>query len=175
MAVHYVTHHSNANFHDYYLELQDWMHHPIAFHAKVMVDIMNYHQAIKQHHAQNFVNAITKEVNGHVEAKCWKLLKHTEVTKGIGVIHSVWAMQCKRNLTTNEVTKHKTGLNIHSEKQQFGKNHFDTYALLWHGLLFISWSFLFCYLAGQCVRLTLFKPIIKHLLKLACIWNCLRA
>ena len=67
-------------------------HHPIAFHAEMMGDIIYYHQAIKQYNAQDFVNAIVKEVNGHVKAKHWKLIKNTEVLVGTDVIPSIWAM-----------------------------------------------------------------------------------
>jgi hypothetical protein len=37
-------------------------------------------------------------------------------------------MRRKRNLTTNEITKHKARLNIHGGKQVPGINYFDTYA-----------------------------------------------
>ncbi len=37
-------------------------------------------------------------------------------------------MRCKRNLTTNEITKHKARLNLHGGKQVFGMNYFETYA-----------------------------------------------
>ena len=94
MAAHSVTHDNDDLFHDWHLELQDWMHHPIVFHAEIMGYIMYYHQVIKQHDAKDFVNAIVKEGNGHVKAKCWKLIKHTEVPIGTDVIPSIWAMHC---------------------------------------------------------------------------------
>ena len=68
------------------------MHHPLEFYAEMMGDIMYYHQAIKQYDAQDFVNAIVKEVNCYVKAKCWKLIKHMEVPTGTDVIPSIWAM-----------------------------------------------------------------------------------
>jgi hypothetical protein len=37
-------------------------------------------------------------------------------------------MRRKRNLTTNEITKHKARLNIHGGQQVPGINYFDTYA-----------------------------------------------
>ena len=104
------------------------MHHPIAFHAEMMGDIMYYHQAIKQYDTQDFVKATVKEINSHVKARCWKLIKHTEVPASTDVVSSIWAIQLKQNLTTNEVTKHKAKLNIYGGKQQFGMNYFDTYA-----------------------------------------------
>ena len=36
-------------------------------------------------------------------------------------------MRRKRNLTTNEITKHKARLNLHGGKQVFGMNYFETY------------------------------------------------
>ena len=68
------------------------MYHPIALHAEMMDDIMYYHQAIKQYDAQDFINSIIEKVNSHVKAKCWKLIKHTEVPAGIDVLPSIWAM-----------------------------------------------------------------------------------
>ena len=41
----------------------------------MMGEIMYFHQAIKQHDAQGFVNAIVKEVKGNIKANCWKLIK----------------------------------------------------------------------------------------------------
>jgi hypothetical protein len=37
-------------------------------------------------------------------------------------------MQCKQDLTTGKVTKHKARLNLHGEKQEFGTNYYKTYA-----------------------------------------------
>ena len=115
-------------FHDWHLDLQERMRQPIAFHAEMMGDIMYFNQALKQYDADEFVKAVVKEVDGHVKAKRWKLIKRSEVPKGHEPIPSVWAMRRKRNLTTNEVTKHKARLNLHGGKQQFGVNYFDTYA-----------------------------------------------
>ena len=87
-----------------------------------------------------------KEVNGHVKAKCWKLIKHTEVPAGIDVIPSIFAMQFNQNLTTNEVIKHKARLSIHGGKQQFSMNYFDTYApvVTWFAIcIMIVFSMLF--------------------------------
>jgi hypothetical protein len=39
-----------------------------------MSDIMYYHKALQQPDAQQFANAVVKEVNGHVENKHWQLI-----------------------------------------------------------------------------------------------------
>jgi hypothetical protein len=101
-------------FHDYHLGLQERMQNPIAFHAEMMNDIMYYDQAIQQPDAKQFANAIVKEVHGHVYNKHWMtLVKQKDVLKEAQVVPSIWAMQRKRDLTTNEVIKHKFRLNLH--------------------------------------------------------------
>jgi hypothetical protein len=45
------------------------MSNPIAFHAEMMGDIMYLQQALKQPNAKEFVQAVIKEVNGHVDSK----------------------------------------------------------------------------------------------------------
>ena len=86
---------SDEELHDQHLELQDWMRHPIAFHAEMMGDVMYFHQAMRRPDAQAFANAVVKEMNGHIKAKRWKLIKHDQVPEGIDVIPSIWAMRRK--------------------------------------------------------------------------------
>ena len=102
------------------------MRSPIAFHAEMMGDIMYFHQAMQQDDADEFVKAVVKEVNGHIDHNRWELIRRDQVPEGIDVIP--WSMQRKRNLTTNEVTKYKSRLNIHGGKQVYGLNYYETYA-----------------------------------------------
>ncbi len=115
-------------FHDQHLDLQEHMQNPIVFHAEMMGDIMYYHQALQQPDAKQFANAVVKEVNGHVDNKHRELVKQEEVPEDVQVVPSVWSMRCKRNLTTNKITKHKARLNLHGGKQVFGMNYFETNA-----------------------------------------------
>ncbi len=62
-------------FHDQHLELQECMRNPIAFHAKMMGDIMYFQQALQQPDADHFIKAVIKEVNGHVDNSHWALVK----------------------------------------------------------------------------------------------------
>jgi hypothetical protein len=55
-------------FQDTHLQLQECMRNPIAFHAEMMGDIMYLQQALKQPDAKEFVQAVIKEVNGHVDS-----------------------------------------------------------------------------------------------------------
>ena len=45
-------------------------------------------------------------------------------------------MQCKRDLTTNAISKYKARLNIHGGKQVFRLNYYDTYApvVTWYAI-----------------------------------------
>jgi hypothetical protein len=76
-------------FHDAHLELQERVRNPIAFHAEMMGDIMYYHQALKQPDASQFVDAIIKEINGHVDNKHWRLAKRDTIPEEVQIVPSV--------------------------------------------------------------------------------------
>jgi hypothetical protein len=117
-----------------------------------MGDIMYYHQALQQPDAQKLANAIVKEVNGHVEIKHWQLIKGEDVPEDAQVVPSVWSMQCKRNLTTNKIIKHKARLNLHGGKQVYGMNYYETYApvVTWFAIrLMIVMGIIFCWALHQ--------------------------
>ena len=96
-------------------------------HAEMMGDIMYFHQAMQQDDASEFVKAVVKEVNGNIEHKRWQLVQERDSRR------RRWSMRRKRNLTSNEVTKYKSRLNLHGGKQVFGMNY------NWLGLLFGPW------------------------------------
>jgi hypothetical protein len=63
-------------------------------------------------------------------------------------------MPCKRNLTTNEIIKHKAGLNLHGGKQVYGMNYYETYApvVTWFAIrLMIGIGIIFCWALCQVV------------------------
>jgi hypothetical protein len=78
-GLHHMAHQSTFSetdedlFHDTRLDLQEQMQNPIAFHAEMMGDIMYLQQALRQHDAKELVQAVVKEVNGHVDCKNWTL------------------------------------------------------------------------------------------------------
>ena len=51
------------------------MRKPLAFHAKMMGDIMYLQQALRQPDVKEFVHAVVKEVNGHMDSSNWTLKK----------------------------------------------------------------------------------------------------
>jgi hypothetical protein len=92
------------------------MQNPIAFHVEMMGDILYLQQALRQHDAKEFMQAVVKEVNGHVDCKNWTLKERSEVPEYVQIVPSVWLVQCKRDLTRNKIKSHKARLNLHGRK-----------------------------------------------------------
>jgi hypothetical protein len=122
-GLHHVAHESTIDetnedlFHDAHLELQERMRNPIAFHAEMMGDIMYLQQALRQHDAKEFVQAVVKEINGHVDCDNWTLKKRSKVPDDVQIVPSVWSMRRKRDLTTNEIKLHKARLTSTAESK----------------------------------------------------------
>jgi hypothetical protein len=139
-------------FHDAHLELQGQMQNPIAFHAEMMGDILYLQQALRQPDAKEFVQAVIKEVNGHMDCNNWTLKKRSKVPEDVQIIPSVWLMQCKRDLTTNKIKSHKARLNLHGGKQIYGMNYYETYApvVTWFAIrLMTIFGIIFCWALCQ--------------------------
>ncbi len=79
MASQAMCEHDYKHLHDSHLDLQDRMRHPIPFCAEMMGDIMYLHHALCQPDSREFVEAVTKELNGHINNNHWKLIPRTEV------------------------------------------------------------------------------------------------
>ncbi len=92
MASQAVCEHDYERLHDSHLDIQDQMRHPIAFLAEMMGDIMYPHQVLRQPDAREFVEAVIKEVNGHIDNNHLKLIPRTKVPEGTEVVQSIWAM-----------------------------------------------------------------------------------
>jgi len=112
------------------------IHHPSdtnqqtlkAFAASNDPDILYVDQALRAPDREEFIKAMTKEVQGHEEKGHWRLIKRSEVPPGVRVLPSVWAMRRKRRLDTGEVYKHKARLNVHGGKQIAGEDFDETFA-----------------------------------------------
>ncbi len=76
-------------FHDAHLQLQERMRNPIVFHAEMMGDIRYLQQALKQPNAKEFVQAVIKEVNGHVEYNNWMLKKQNDCWRNLFVCQNL--------------------------------------------------------------------------------------
>jgi hypothetical protein len=79
-------------FHDSHLQLQERMRNPIAFHAELMGDIMYLQQGLRQLDAMEFIQAVIKEVYGHVDSNNWTLRKQSEVPEEVQIVPSVWTL-----------------------------------------------------------------------------------
>ncbi len=64
------------------------MRHPIAFHAEMLGDIMYFQQALKQPNAKEFVQAVIKEVNRHVDSNNWMLQEQSDVPENGQIVPS---------------------------------------------------------------------------------------
>jgi hypothetical protein len=135
-GLHHMAHQSTIEetdedlFHDVHLELQERMRNPIAFHAEMMDNIMYLQQALLQPDAKEFVQAVVKEINGHVNCNNWTLKKRNEVPEDVHIVPSVWSMRRKRDLKTNKIKSHKAQLNLHGGKQIYEVNYFEPTHLL---------------------------------------------
>ncbi len=113
-----------------------------------MGDILYLQQVLRQSDAKEFVQAVFKEVNGHVDCNNWTLKKRrTKVPEDVQIIPSVWLMQRKHDLTTNEIKSHKARLNLHDGKQIYGMNYYETYppVVTWFAIrLMIIFGIIFC-------------------------------
>ncbi len=117
-----------------------------------MGDILYLQQALRQHDAKEFVQAVVKEVNRHVDYKIWSLKKRSKVPDDVQIMPSVWSMRRKRDLTTNKIKLLKARLNLHDGKQIYGMNYFETYApvVTWFAIRFmIIFGIIFCWALCQ--------------------------
>ncbi len=107
--MHHMAHQSTLSetnkdlFHNAHLELQERMRNSIAFHAEMMGDRLYLQQALRQPDAKEFVQAVIKEVNGHVDCNNWTLKKRSKVPEDVQIVPSVWSMQRKHDLTMNKI------------------------------------------------------------------------
>ena len=68
------------------------MSQPVAYTSKDVGNIMYYHEAVNQPDAIEFVKAIIKEINGHVDNGDWELVHRNTVPEGVNLVLLVWSM-----------------------------------------------------------------------------------
>jgi Reverse transcriptase (RNA-dependent DNA polymerase) len=91
-------------------------------------DVMYLHQAMQAPDKIEFIKAMEKEVNSHIEKSNWTIIDRSAVPAHQPVLPAVWAMRRKRDIATQQVYKWKARLNIHGGKQEKGVNYWETYA-----------------------------------------------
>ncbi len=95
----------------------------------MMGDIMYLQQALRQPGAKEFVQAVIKEVNGHVDCNNWTLRERCKVPDDIQIVPSVYGHYNASAISQQTKSSHtRTRLNIHGRKQVYGMNYFETYA-----------------------------------------------
>ncbi len=56
---------------------------------------MYFHEAMQAPDADEFVKAVVKEVNDHIECKHWEFIPRKQVPKGEKILLAVWSMKRK--------------------------------------------------------------------------------
>ena len=110
------------------LHLISQMEDFISYAAKTNKDTLYYHQAMAAQDKDKFIEAMIKEVNGHIEAKHWELVDRSKVPPNKTVLPSVWSFKRKRDILTQEVYKWKARLNIHGGHQHYGRDYYETFS-----------------------------------------------
>ncbi len=155
MVLQYTIDETNEDlFHDAHLEIQERMQNPIAIHTEMVGDIVYLQQALRQLDAKEFIQAVIKEVNSHMDCKNLFLKKRSKVSEDVQIVPSVWSMQQKLDLTTNEIKSHKARLKLklHGGKQIYRINYFKTYApvVTWFAInLLTIFGIIFCWALHQ--------------------------
>ena len=109
-------------------DLQDQQLDPVAFATSADPDIMHLHQALGEPDRDKFIEAMDKEVQGHVKRGHWKIVHRNEVPQDQRILDAVWSMKRKRRITTREVYRWKARLTVHGGQQQHGINYWETYS-----------------------------------------------
>ena len=88
-------------------ELQGQLAEPIVYAASGDPDILYLQKAMKAPDRTQFNKAMECEIQGHEEGKHWVLVPKHQVPKGTKDLDTVWSMQCKCHIESQEVYKWK--------------------------------------------------------------------
>jgi Reverse transcriptase (RNA-dependent DNA polymerase) len=100
----------------------------MALAASTDPDILYLNEALQAEDKVEFIRAMHKEVQAHVDNKNWVVVKRSTIPKDRKVLPAVWAMRRKRDIATRKITKWKARLNLHGGKQVKGVDYWETYA-----------------------------------------------
>eukprot|EP00957_Ditylum_brightwellii_P140011 10668845-Ditylum_brightwellii.AAC.1 len=65
------------------------MHQPLAYLLQSDLDMMQFHQAMKEPDEEKFVKAIASEVNTHTKQKHCRLVPCNKVQEGVKILNNV--------------------------------------------------------------------------------------
>jgi len=116
--------------------IQEAMKDPISFAGLIEKDTMYYHEAMGAPDREEFIRAIVKEINDHIDGKHWVIINESDVPNDAIILDSVWSMKRKRNILTRQVYKWKARLNVHGGQQEYAVNFYETYApvVTWYAI-----------------------------------------
>lgn len=103
------------------------LHHAALTTAEVHNDIFTLREILKQDDRMEFIEAMQKEVQDHVDRKHWTMISRSAIPKGTKTIMSVWSFKRKR-YPDGRVLKYKARLCAHGGMQTWGENYWKTYA-----------------------------------------------
>ena len=147
------------------------MWNPIAFHAEMMGDIVYLQQVLRQHNSKEFVQAVVKEVNGHVDCKNWTLKKEAKslMTSRLYLLYGWCDASVTSQQTRSSHTRPDWTSTVESKSTEWTIPRLTH--LVWHGSPSDLWSSLASFFVGHFAKLILLWPIYKLLLKWTSTWN----
>ena len=108
--------------------------HLISFAANTKdPDTMTLQEALRQEDRDEFLKAMKKELEDHINRKHWKVVPLSAVPKNRTPIPMVWSMKRKRN-PLGDIIKWKARLCAGGHKQIHGLDYWSTYSPV------VSWS-----------------------------------
>ena len=122
------------------------MEETLAFVSRSDPDTMYLEEALAQPDRNEFLAAMTKELEDHIGRRHWKIIPTSQVPKHKRPIPMVWSMKRKRN-PIGEVTRHKARLCAGGHKSIEFIDYWSTYSPV------VSWN---------SVRLMLVMAIINN-------------
>ena len=100
---------------------------PMSFAASVSDnEVYYFEQAMQQDDAEQFLQAMIKEIDDHFARKHWKLVPRSSIGQA-KPLKAIWSFKRKRR-PDGSLLKHKARLCCHGGMQVFGENYWDTYA-----------------------------------------------
>ena len=116
--------------------IQDSMVDPISFAGITEKDTMYFHEAMAAADREEFIKAVVKEINDHIDGKHWIIINEEDVPEGANILDAVWSMKRKRDIITRKVYKWKARLNVHGGQQEYAINFYETYApvVTWYAI-----------------------------------------
>ena len=98
-----------------------------AFASAKHNDTYTFKEMMQQEDKGNFMEAMVKEVDDHVERRHWSMIPRSMMPAGMKTILAIWSVKRKR-LPDGTITKWKARLCCHCGMQQWGVNYWETYA-----------------------------------------------